>query len=263
MARDMQIKLPRLTETTVIFVRMMPGWNERRSAMPGIRWKTMNKYLWLRYSLRNWLTENAPSLALLRERLNLALRVMPEMEARGFVPPLHSWFKRSMIRRSSQAIGSRVLIETGTYLGDTPWAFRDDFLEIHSIEVQPELAELARRRFRRFPHIHIVEGDSAERLKEVVDHLRAPTLFWLDGHYSGGFTGRGRVDCPIWDELQVIFDRIKVPFGLMIDDARCFGSEPGYPSLDEVCTYLSGRRDDYELSVENDVIFFLPRRAVI
>jgi len=45
-----------------------------------------------------------------------------------------------------------IFIETGTFLGDTPWAFRNSFKEIYTIELSETLAKLALNRFAKFDH---------------------------------------------------------------------------------------------------------------
>ena len=43
----------------------------------------------------------------------------------------------------------------------------------------------------------ILQGDSTDVLPEVVEKMDEPTLFWLDGHYSGGITASGEQETPI------------------------------------------------------------------
>ena len=42
-----------------------------------------------------------------------------------------------------------------------------------------------------------------------------PTVFWIDGHYSGGITGIGEAVCPILAELD---EGVVVPGQLIQDD---------------------------------------------
>ena len=101
-----------------------------------------------------------------------------------------------------------------------------NFRRIYTVEVEPKLAALARDRFKRCPSVTLVEGDSATALRGICRELDAPSLFFLDGHYSGGITGMGSKECPVLEELLAIFTHTTQPFRIVIDDARLFGTDP-------------------------------------
>lgn len=124
------------------------------------------------------------------------------------------------------------LVETGTFLGDMVEAQRDFFNKIYSIELSEELAAKAQRRFRQYAHIEIIQGDSSERLQEVISRLNGPALFWLDGHYSGGVTALGSKECPALEEVQAI-KASPYAHTVIIDDARSF-QQDSYPAIDEL-----------------------------
>jgi hypothetical protein len=44
-------------------------------------------------------------------------------------------------------------------------------------------------------------------------------MFWLDRHYSGGFTAKGEKDCPIIEELDAISNGSHLKHSILIDDA--------------------------------------------
>ena len=98
------------------------------------------------------------------------------------------------------------------------------------------------------------EGESGVVLKSIVDGLKGPTLFYLDGHHSGGFTGKGDKVCPALEELDLILTSISVPFTIVIDDARLFGTEDGYPSIDEVRNQLGDFGGLLDVAMENDAL---------
>jgi hypothetical protein len=118
--------------------------------------------------------------------------------------------------------GVKVLIETGTYLGDMIEAAKTSFREVYSIELSPELASRAGGRFAEYPSVKIVCGDSGRVLPEVLKPISEPCLFWLDGHYSGGTTARGSVYCPVLEELHHIRSHRVKSHIIIIDDARLF-----------------------------------------
>ena len=191
------------------------------------------------------------------ERLKL-LKYAKRWQKDGWSLPLPDLMKRSILSKLAKDHGAEVFVETGTFRGDTPWCFRDDFRKIFSIEVQPQLAQLAAKRFSAYPHIEIVEGDSVRKLAEIIPKIDGPVLFWLDGHYSAGVTGRGDDDCPLWGELHAINGNLAHPFGIIVDDARCFGANDGYPTLEELRTYVSENLPNHRMSVENDLIRITP-----
>jgi len=158
-----------------------------------------------------------------------------------------------MLLSEARVIGADIFVETGTFLGGTTWSFRKKFSRIYTVEIEPGLATLARERFKKYPSVTLVEGDSAMKLPEICRKLDGPSLFYLDGHYSGGFTGRGDKDSPIIEELNAILTNTNYPFKIVIDDARLFGIDPSYPSIADIERLLStkGRR---VLRIENDAI---------
>jgi hypothetical protein len=79
-----------------------------------------------------------------------------------------------------------------------------------------------------------------------VRRIDQPALFYLDGHYSGGITARAAKDTPIYEELSHIFEH-DPRHVIVIDDARCFGRDPDYPSLHELREFIpleAARRRD-------------------
>jgi hypothetical protein len=150
-----------------------------------------------------------------------------------------------------------MLVETGTYLGDMVDAMRADFEQVISIELSEELAQHARARFARASNVQVLCGDSGKLLPEVVSRLMAPTLFWLDGHYSAGVTAKGDRETPILEELEAIFSGSTGPHVLLIDDARCFGSGD-YPSIQQVQALVMKYRPGWQFAVAGDIIRICP-----
>ena len=135
-------------------------------------------------------------------------------------PPLA---KRDMLLDYKNRFGLQILVETGTFKGDTVEAMRREFKKVYSIELAEKFYQEAKKRFAGVGNVDLRQGDSGKVMPEVVARLDAPTLFWLDGHYSGGDTAQGDLNCPVWGELEAIFSAaMKQPFVVLIDDARCF-----------------------------------------
>jgi hypothetical protein len=182
-----------------------------------------------------------------------------EREGRPVPPP--PVIKRRAIRALAEKYGLRVLVETGTHRGDTVEAVKGLFDRIYSVELDRNLFEYARDRFKSCEHIEIIHGDSGKELGRIVNSLKQPALFYLDGHYSGGDTARGEKDTPIFEELDHILMSPEAKHVILIDDARCFGSERGYPSLVELVQFVYARRSNVQISVENDGIIIVQGQA--
>lgn len=221
----------------------------------------MDNNWYRRIKLRNYVYRCLPPLAVARERIKFIGVYLRRYETEGFGAPLPSILKHAIIRRVALQNHCVVLVETGTFLGDTPWHLRNRFVEIHTIEIGHELAVLAGNLFKGHSHIHVYEGNSGEVLTQIVPRLKLPTIFWLDGHYSGGLTSGAEVDCPILQELKTIFSQCKVPYTILIDDARAFGHDRGYPTLQTLLNFISKSSHKLDVSIENDIIFATPEKA--
>ena len=154
-----------------------------------------------------------------------------------------------------------VLVETGTYLGETVEAMKHSFKKIYSIELSKDLHEKARKRFSEDENVILLQGDSGIELEKVIPLLNGPALFWLDGHYSGGITAQGRKDTPVVEELQHILNDKRHDHVIIIDDARCFGVDPGYPSIDEISAFIRTLSPDAEIKVESDSLRIVPAKT--
>jgi hypothetical protein len=168
--------------------------------------------------------------------------------------PASHLYKQQTIKKFAKQFGLKNLVETGTYLGEMVYAMRGKFENIYSVELSRELFLNARNYFWRFPQIKIYEGDSAQILPLIVRELKGPSLFWLDGHYSGGVTARGELQTPVIKELGAIIGHAPEPFVILIDDARCFVGKGDYPSLEEIRKFVTGLNPALRMLVENDVI---------
>jgi hypothetical protein len=148
-----------------------------------------------------------------------------------------------------------LVVETGTFLGDTATFLSGHGYEVVTIELDPKLAALARLRFRGNRRVRLIEGDSGTRLPAVVAGLERPALFYLDAHYSGPGTGKGDVETPISAEIDFVLQRAPTGSVVAIDDARCFGTSPDYPPLAQFLGALR-TRGVADARVENDAIVF-------
>lgn len=176
--------------------------------------------------------------------------------------------KRDIIDSFRRQFNLNTLVETGTCLGDTVAAMKDRFGRVISIELSTPLAERARQRFADSSNVQIINGDSAQVLKDVLLGLSSPALIWLDGHYSSQFThgdetivtAKGLYDTPIEAELTHIFGHEEKGHVILIDDARLFTGAGDYPSMGRLrsITRRLGGPAKRRFSVAEDIIRITP-----
>lgn len=197
-------------------------------------------------------------------------RVLPMISAVRDLPRFLAWVwhgcrgvapgsvKRRVLTAYLQRYGLRRFVETGTYAGDTlaHIAARRE-VTCASIELDDTLFAAAEQRFHRWPQVTIHHGNSAEVLPRILDGVPEPTLFWLDGHYSGAGTGRGELDTPVVAELNTLLGLPAVGHVILIDDARCFDGRDGYPTLEDLLA-LVRRQGGYQVEVSADIIRLTP-----
>lgn len=172
----------------------------------------------------------------------------------GKTLPAPHFVKQKTLLEFSKKYNLKVLVETGTFLGEMVDAMKVFFDKVYSIELSPELHEKAKTRFNSIRNVELLQGDSSHVLEKILPHLDQPTLFWLDGHYSEGITARGEKDTPILEELTHIFNADKTNHVIIIDDARLFGSDPAYPSIAELSEFIQSKNTNLELNVKDDTI---------
>ena len=171
--------------------------------------------------------------------------------------------KQLIIKKYAEKYELHILVETGTLYGDTIDAMKDLFDQIYSIELDDVLYNDARKRFAPFTHIEIIHGDSGEELCALLERIDSPVLFWLDGHYSGGDTARGKTDTPILAELSCIFSAADLGHVILIDDAYCFGAYFAYPNITELTAFIKSKRTNTDIVVENNIIQVIRTKKII
>ena len=175
---------------------------------------------------------------------------------RGAHPPAPPHIKRKMLASYVDRFHPAVFVETGTYRGDTVAKLVDHVQRVVSIELDPTLAGLARRRFAGKSKVTILQGDSAEELPRVISELHELSLLWLDGHYSGGVTADSG-ESPIMRELAAALSADQ-PHVILVDDIRLFDGSDGYPTLDQVLALVGASDHHVRVQTEHDVLRIVP-----
>jgi hypothetical protein len=162
--------------------------------------------------------------------------------------------KRDILRHYARMHRLRSFVETGTYFGEMVDALKGEFEQIQSIELNDFLFERAKRRFIKYSHIRILHGNSASMLPLALASVDRPTLFWLDAHYSGGITACDGQHTPVLLELGHIFHHPIRGHVIAIDDARLFGTDSAYPTLEQLRDYIDAQSPPRKLEVVDDAI---------
>jgi hypothetical protein len=211
-------------------------------------WKMKARYLFRDFSAWNMLWR-------MKER-----KQEKAWEKAGRLGPPHI-VKQRMLLDYAKTYNIETLVETGTFLGDMVYAMKDQFKDIYSIELSEELHQKAKLAFKKYPHIHLIAGDSGKQLDRILPDINSRCLFWLDGHYSGGITAMGEVWCPIRGELDAILRHPIKNHVILIDDSVCFDGKHGYPTLFELHDIIMNHLPGYEIQVFDNVIQVRPVTA--
>ena len=185
-------------------------------------------------------------------------KAMREWDKQGRPSPPPHIVKETLIKDYARLFNTKILVETGTYLGDMVYAMKGSFSRILTFELDRALYEQAQKRFATDDHIEIIHGDSGELIEQYLTTIGEPCLFWLDGHYSGGITARGSLDTPIMNELSHILSHQIHGHVILIDDARCFTGRNDYPTIAELNSFVNERKQGWQFTVNDDVIRIHP-----
>lgn len=176
----------------------------------------------------------------------------------------HEWISTIAKRRSLldtlRSHNLQILVETGTYFGDTAHFVGSRGYRVVTVEVEPRLAALARERFKPAKNITVLQGDSGRIMAEITSGLDQRALFYLDGHYSGGRTGRGELETPVLKEVETILAQAPIGSIVIVDDARCFGSSPDYPLLADFLSGLRRKGVEDAIVMDDSIRFSVPKR---
>lgn len=162
--------------------------------------------------------------------------------------------KREHIFKISRIFGTRIFVETGTYLGLTTEFLAPHFEKCFTIEIDEDLYKRAKDRLKDFKNVQVIHGSSDTSLPKVLNQINGPALFWLDAHYCGGTTGRRELDTPIKQELVEIFEHPIKNHVILIDDARLFIGIYEYPTVASIAKFVREKGNGYQLRMHNDIM---------
>jgi Ribosomal RNA adenine dimethylase len=175
----------------------------------------------------------------------------------------HSYTKFRSILSLKQKTSARNLIETGTYLGVTTKRCASHFDKIYTIELDQDIAEQAKKHLSGNKNIEVIQGDAVAILPKVfLKDEDKDVLIFLDGHFSGGDTACGDLPEPAIEELKALSPFRSQIAGIIIDDFRLFGTEPGFPSKSEIFKAIEEYFPGFGVSVALDQILIFREIAV-
>ncbi|MDD8018876.1 MAG: hypothetical protein PHP42_10925 [Bacteroidota bacterium] len=160
--------------------------------------------------------------------------------------------------------GATVFVETGTFRGETTrWASKY-FDTVFTIERAESIYNLHSAELSKLKGVKPLLGDSRTVLPKVVAEIKdRKSIFWLDGHWSGGETAGADDECPVLNELAILSGRKNDI--ILIDDARLFLSAPPqphkpaeWPTIVEIIDAMSEREARPFIQIIDDIIFIIP-----
>lgn len=166
-------------------------------------------------------------------------------------------YKKKRIAFVAKYYKCQTLIETGTFYGQMVNFAINKFEMVKTVELWRPFYLMNKNQFDG-TKVEVYSGRSQDRLPEMISTSKGRVLFWLDGHCSGPGTGGADDECPILRELNLIAMHDRNDHCILIDDARLFIGENGYPTIDETFKALRSINSSYKLTVDRDCIMALP-----
>lgn len=120
---------------------------------------------------------------------------------------------------------NRVFVETGSYKGEgIKKALEAGFSEVYSVEIHFPFFSKMMDKFRKYPNVKLLHGDSAYVLRALIEKIHEPITFWLDAHNVYENKERPWIrNSPLLDELEQIKQHPIKNHTILIDDMDLSG----------------------------------------
>jgi hypothetical protein len=113
-------------------------------------------------------------------------------------------------------------IETGTYNGETTFGLEPYFNKLYTIEFSEKYYNNTKNKYYG-DKINFILGDSSIVFQTLLPTINDKCIFFLDGHWSSGDTGKSEKDCPLVEEITHINNLFQNEAIIIVDDFRLFG----------------------------------------
>jgi hypothetical protein len=123
-------------------------------------------------------------------------------------------------------------IETGTNSGGTIFSVEPYFNKLYTIEFSEYYYNNTKNNYNG-NKINFILNDSSIEFETLLPTITDKTIFFLDGHWSSGDTGRSSKDCPLEEEITHINNLFRNEAIIIIDDYRLFGLDKSSGKLNE------------------------------
>jgi hypothetical protein len=174
----------------------------------------------------------------------------------------HSYTKFRAINSLRKQVSAKIFIETGTYLGVTTRRCAPMFEKVYTIELDQKLAQQAKDFLAPNGNVEVLQGDVLLILPKVLEKPICDALIFLDAHFSGGVTACGDIPEPAIEELKVLSPVKDKIAGIIIDDFRLFGTEPGFPSKSALFEAIETYFPNFAVTVALDQVLILRQQGV-
>ena len=116
------------------------------------------------------------------------------------------------------------------------------------------ISQNTRARFREHKNVSILQGDSGLILPKLLSQIQGSCLFWLDANFSVSVPFLASRETPIYQELKCIFQHPNKNHTILIDDARDFNGQKGYPELSQLRDFVQKKFPQSKFEVEDDIV---------
>ncbi len=151
-----------------------------------------------------------------------------------------------------------IFIETGTYKGGSvELALQCNFKKIYTIDISTQYKYECEIKFEeslKNKQVELLFGDTIDVLPNIVSNITNPCLFWLDSHFDMHADVKGKFECPILQELNIIKSSKIKSHTIMIDDLRIFKNQTEWGVgiyIEDIESKLKDINPSYKFFYEN------------
>lgn len=154
-----------------------------------------------------------------------------------FFGSIPEYKKRICLRKYLKLFYFKNAVESGTYFGRSTKILAKYVKNVHTIEIDRGLHEFVTKKYKNLNVIFHL-GDSEEIFAKILEYITGPTIFYLDGHTSGGITGKGNRNTSLSKEIFMLGKFAFLSDSLiLIDDAESINGTNDYPAMGVIMSF--------------------------